>query len=375
MSTDRTDALRTLSREGVSIWLDDLSRGRIQSGELARMIERDALTGVTTNPTIFATALAQGSDYDAQMAALAASGVSVDEAVMTVTTDDVRGACETFASVYEATGGKDGRVSIEVDPRLAKDTQGTIESARLLWATVDRPNLMVKIPATLEGLPAITQAISEGMSVNVTLIFSLDRYRAVANAYLDGLERAQAAGIDLSTIRSVASFFVSRMDSAVDAQLDELGTDEAKALRGKAGIANARLAYRAFEEIFSSPRWEALAAAGAHRQRPLWASTGVKDPAYKDTMYVEELVVPDVVNTMPEPTLRAVADHGEIRGDTVHGTYEESRRVLDELERLGISYHDVTDRLEAEGVEKFVKSWEELLATVQAALAQTEEAK
>lgn len=375
MSTDRTATLGTLSREGVSIWLDDLSRGRLLSGELAGMIERDFLCGVTTNPTIFAAALATGSDYDAQTAALAEAGASVDEAVMTVTTDDVRSACDVFAGVYEATAGKDGRVSIEVDPRLAKDTAGTIEAARLLWATVDRPNLMVKIPATAEGLPAITQAIGEGISVNVTLIFSLDRYRAVAAAYLDGLERAQAAGLDLSTIRSVASFFVSRMDTAVDARLDALGTAEARALRGTAGIANARLAYQAFEEIFSSPRWQALEAAGAHRQRPLWASTGVKDPAYRDTMYVEELVVADVVSTMPEATLRAVADHGEVRGDTVHGTYEEAREVLDSLERLGISYHDVTAQLEAEGVEKFVKSWAELLGTVRAALGEREEAR
>lgn len=377
MSTDRTvrtDTLGTLSAEGVSVWLDDLSRGRLLSGELAEMIERYSLRGVTTNPTIFAAAVSEGSDYDAQTATLAEAGASVDEAVMTITTDDVRSACDVFAGVYEATAGTDGRVSIEVDPRLAKDTAGTIEAARLLWATVDRPNLMVKIPATAAGLPAITQAIGEGISVNVTLIFSLDRYRAVAAAFLDGLERAQTSGLDLSAIRSVASFFVSRMDTAVDARLDALGTDQARALRGKAAIANARLAYRAFEEIFSSPRWRALEAAGAHRQRPLWASTGVKDPAYRDTMYVEELVAPDVVSTMPETTLRAVADHGELRGDTVHGTYEHSRAVLDSLERLGIGYDDVTEQLEAEGVEKFVRSWDELLTTVRGALGAREEA-
>ncbi|MDD9206348.1 transaldolase, partial [Georgenia sp. 10Sc9-8] len=346
----------------------DLSRGRLSGGGLKEMIDTQHLVGVTTNPTIFAGALSSGSDYDKQMASLAEAGVDLDEAVMTVTTDDVRTACDAFADVHRATGGQDGRVSIEVDPRLAHSTEKTIEAARLLWSTVDRPNLMVKIPATMEGLPAISQAISEGISVNVTLIFSLDRYRAVANAYLDGLERAQEAGVDLSSIRSVASFFVSRMDGEVDSRLDELGTDEAAALKGKAGIANARLAYQAFEEVFSSPRFAALADAGAHRQRPLWASTGVKDPEYRDTMYVEELVVADVVNTMPEKTMLAVADHAEVRGDTVHGTYDDARQVLDDLERLGIDYLEVTELLEREGVEKFEKSWEELLGTVREAL-------
>jgi transaldolase len=363
-----TDRLAELSEQGVSIWLDDLSRGKLNDGGLADLIRSKHVVGVTTNPTIFAGALANAHDYDEQVATLAAAGTTLDDAVLTITTDDVRSAADLFADVYRATDGQDGRVSIEVDPRLAKQTDATIEQARLLWRTVDRPNTMVKIPATLEGLPAITTAISEGISVNVTLIFSLDRYRAVANAYLDGLEQAQRAGIDLSTIRSVASFFVSRVDTEIDKRLDAIGTEEATALKGKAGIANARLAFQAFEEIFSTPRWEELAAAGAHPQRPLWASTGVKDPAYPDTMYVDELVVDGVVNTMPAKTMKAAADHANLRGDTVHGTYDEARQLLDELERLGVSYTDVTDLLEAEGVEKFEKSWAELLDTVTAAL-------
>ncbi|MCK6209072.1 transaldolase [Georgenia sp. EYE_87] len=368
MSDSSTDRLGKLSELGVSVWLDDLSRERLTGGGLRTLVDEQHVVGVTTNPTIFAGALSQGSAYDEQMATLSEQGISVDEAVIAVTTDDVRHACDLLRDVYDATGGEDGRVSIEVDPRLAKDTDRTIEQARVLWQTVDRPNLFVKIPATMEGLPAITQAISEGISVNVTLIFSLDRYRAVAAAYLDGLERAHAAGIDLSTIRSVASFFVSRVDSEFDKRLDAIGTDEAKALKGKAGIANARLAFEAYEEIFSTPRWEELAAAGAHPQRPLWASTGVKDPTYPDTMYVDELVVGGVVNTMPEKTMRAAADHADLRGDTVHGTYAESRQILDELERVGVSYTDVTEVLEAEGVEKFETSWTELLETVEAAL-------
>jgi transaldolase len=368
MTESTTDRLDELSRQGVSIWLDDLSRGKLNDGGLADLIQTKHVVGVTTNPTIFAGALAKAHDYDEQVTTLAAAGTSLDDAVLTITTDDVRSAADLFADVYRATEGQDGRVSIEVDPRLAKDTDATIEQARLLWRTVDRPNAMVKIPATLEGLPAITTAISEGISVNVTLIFSLDRYRAVANAYLDGLEQAQRAGIDLSTIRSVASFFVSRVDTEIDKRLDAIGTEEAAALKGKAGIANARLAFQAYEEIFSTPRWQELAAAGAHPQRPLWASTGVKDPAYPDTMYVDELVVDGVVNTMPANTMKAAADHANLRGDTVHGTYDDARRLLDGLERLGVSYTDVTDVLEAEGVEKFEKSWAELLDTVTAAL-------
>jgi len=368
MTESTTDRLDELSRQGVSIWLDDLSRGKLNDGGLADLIQTKHVVGVTTNPTIFAGALAKAHDYDEQVTTLAAAGTSLDDAVLTITTDDVRSAADLFADVYRATEGQDGRVSIEVDPRLAKDTDATIEQARLLWRTVDRPNAMVKIPATLEGLPAITTAISEGISVNVTLIFSLDRYRAVANAYLDGLEQAQRAGIDLSTIRSVASFFVSRVDTEIDKRLDGIGTDEAKALRGKAALANARLAYQAYEEVFSSDRWSALEKAGANKQRPLWASTGVKDPAYPDTLYVTELVAPNTVNTMPEATLEATDDHGEIGGDTVTGTYEQARADLDALERLGISYDDVVQVLEDEGVDKFESSWNDLLKSTQAEL-------
>ncbi|MGN6301472.1 MAG: transaldolase, partial [Angustibacter sp.] len=304
-----------------------------------------------------------------QLREIAAQGKDVDTAIFDITTADVRDACDVLRPVYDRTNGQDGRVSIEVDPRLAHDTAQTIEAARKLWATVDRPNVMIKIPATVEGLPAITQAISEGISVNVTLIFALDRYRGVMQAFLTGLEQAREKGLDLSTIRSVASFFVSRVDTEVDKRLDALGTDEAKALRGQAGIANARLAFHAFEEVFGTPRWEVLAGEGAHPQRPLWASTGVKDPAYPDTMYVTELVTDGVVNTMPGKTMDAVADHGELHGDTVRSEYDEARQLLDALERLGISYTDVTSVLEREGVEKFEKSWDELMATVSEELA------
>ena len=364
-----TDALADLSRHGVSVWLDDLSRELLAGGELARLIDQRHVVGVTTNPTIFAGALAKGDRYTAQVRALADRGATVEEAVFEITTDDVRTGADVFRPVYDATDGLDGRVSIEVDPRLANDTEATIAAARLLWSTVDRPNAMIKIPATLAGLPAITQALSEGISINVTLIFSLPRYRAVMNAYLEGLEGAKAAGLDLHGISSVASFFVSRVDTEIDKRLDALGTEEAKALKGKAAVANARLAYQAFEEMLATARWEVLADAGARPQRPLWASTGVKDPNYPDTLYVSELVAPDTVNTMPGKTLDAVADHGEITGDTVRGRYAEATGVLDALSRLGIGYADVVDLLEREGVDKFEKSWTELLATVDDELA------
>ncbi len=364
-----SDALARLSEAGVSVWLDDLSRELIDSGDLAGLVERRHVVGVTTNPTIFASALAKGDRYTDQVARLAARGATVDEAVFEITTDDVRSACDVLRPVYDATDGLDGRVSIEVDPRLAKDTDGTIASAKSLWATVDRPNAMIKIPATVEGLPAITAVLAEGISVNVTLIFSLERYRAVMNAYLGGLEAAKDAGIDLSTIASVASFFVSRVDTEVDKRLDAIGTDEAKALKGKAAVANARLAYQAYEEVFSTSRWQVLADAGARPQRPLWASTGVKDPSYPDTMYVTELVAPGTVNTMPGATMEATADHGEVTGDTVRGRYEEATAALDGLAAQGISYREVTEQLEREGVDKFEKSWGELLGTVSDELA------
>ncbi|GAB49093.1 transaldolase [Mobilicoccus pelagius] len=364
--------LAALSEAGVSIWLDDLNRELISSGRLARLVEEYSVVGVTTNPTIFATALADGEAYADQVAELSKNGASVDEAILTLTTDDVRDACDVFMPVYEATGGVDGRVSIEVDPGLAHDTAGTVESAELLWRTVDRPNLLVKIPATDEGLPAISQVLAKGISVNVTLIFSVDRYRGVLNAFLTGLEQAREHGVDLSTIHSVASFFVSRLDTDVDARLDAIGSEEALALKGKAALANARLAHRAFESVRDTPRWRTLADDGAHLQRPLWASTGVKDPDYPDTMYLTGLVTEDVVNTMPAATLEAFADHGEVAGDTVTGRAEESEAVLDDLERLGISYPEVIAKLEREGVEKFVGSWGELTGTVQRALEKGE---
>ncbi|WP_432536899.1 transaldolase [Kineococcus arenarius] len=360
MSSKNLEALR---QHGVSVWLDDLSRELTGSGELQRLVDLGVL-GVTSNPTIFATALAKGDAYTEQVKELVAAGADTEEAVFQITTEDVRRACDILRPVFDRTDGLDGRVSLEVDPRMAHDTAATEASARKLWAAVDRPNLYIKIPATVEGLGAITTAISEGISVNVTLIFSLDRYRAVMQAFLTGLEQAQQKGLDVSKIESVASFFVSRVDSEVDKRLDAIGTDEAKALRSKAGLANARLAYQAYEEVFGTPRWQVLKEAGAKAQRPLWASTGVKDPNLPDTLYVTELVAPNTVNTMPGKTLDATVDHAEVTGDTIRGSYGESQAVLDDLERLGVSYTEVVDLLEREGVDKFEKSWGELLQTV-----------
>lgn len=363
------DRLQALSDQGVSIWLDDISRSRLKTGNLADLVANSHVVGVTSNPTIFAKALTEAEDYDAQVKDLAVRGVQLDEAVRAITTFDVRWACDVMRDVYDATDGQDGRVSIEVDPRLAHHTQATIAEARALWWLVDRSNVMIKIPATMEGLEAISTVTSEGISVNVTLIFSLERYQAVMDAYLTGLEQAKANGVDLSTIRSVASFFVSRVDTEVDKRLDAIGTDEATALRSKAAVANARLAYREYEAVFTSDRWAALEASGANRQRPLWASTSVKDPHLPDTMYVTELVAADTVNTMPEPTIHATGDHGEIEGDQITNHYDDAQSVLDRLERLGISYADVVKVIEDEGVDKFEKSWQELLDTVSAALA------
>jgi len=365
---DHPDHLKELSALGVSIWLDDLNRPLITSGGLQALIDTSSVVGVTTNPSIFAAALSKGDAYDAQIRSLAAEGRTVEESVFELTTQDVRHACDILLPIYLATGGQDGRVSIEVEPHYAHYTDETVEQAQDLYAAVDRPNVLIKIPATVEGLPAISQTLTEGISVNVTLIFSLDRYRGVMNAFLTGLEQAREAGKDLSQIHSVASFFVSRVDTEVDKRLDALGTDEALAFKGKAGVANARLAYQAYEEVFSTPRWANLEAEGAHKQRPLWASTGVKDPAYKDTMYVVDLAAPNTVNTMPTKTMLAVADHGQMAGDQVTGHYDESRNVLDALERLGIPYADVVAVLEREGVEKFAVSWAELSSSVQVAL-------
>ena len=363
-----TDHLKELSAVGVSIWLDDLNRPLITSGGLQKLIDSSCVVGVTTNPSIFAAALSAGDAYDDQIKGLATQGKTVDETVFALTTEDVRNACDIMLPLYQATGGQDGRVSIEVEPALAHDTAKTVEQAKELHAAVDRPNAYIKIPATVEGLPAISQTLAAGISVNVTLIFSLDRYRGVMNAFLTGLEQARLAGHDISAIHSVASFFVSRMDTEIDKRLEALDAVEATALKGKAGVANARMAYHAYEEVFSTPRWANLEAEGAHKQRPLWASTGVKDPAYKDTMYVVDLAAPNTVNTMPTKTMQAVADHGEIAGDQVTGNYDDARNVLDALERLGIPYADVVAVLEREGVDKFAKSWDELLANLQAKL-------
>ncbi|QBS39908.1 transaldolase [Nocardia sp. CS682] len=355
-----------LSAAGVSVWLDDLSRDRIQSGNLAELIETRSVVGVTTNPTIFQGALSKGHAYDGQLKELAAQGADADAAIRTITTDDVRSACDVFAGVFEASNGVDGRVSIEVDPRFAFDADKTIAQAIDLWKTVDRPNLFIKIPATEAGLPAITRVIAEGISVNVTLIFSVARYRAVMGAYLDGLRSAKTAGHDLGKIHSVASFFVSRVDSEIDKRLEAIGSDEALALRGQAGIANARLAYAEYQDVFDGGKhtstYNHLAAAGANRQRPLWASTGVKNPDYSDVMYVTELVAPNTVNTLPEKTLEAVADHAEIRGDTVSGTAAAAQEVFDKLSAVGVDLDDVFQVLEREGVDKFEKSWAELMS-------------
>ncbi|MET7722580.1 transaldolase [Streptomyces mirabilis] len=361
--------LKRLSDEGVSIWLDDLSRKRIASGNLAELVETRHVVGVTTNPSIFQAAIGSGEGYAEQLGDLAERGVTVDEAVRMMTTADVRAAADILRPVYDATAGRDGRVSIEVDPRLAHNTGATVAEAKQLSWLVDRPNVMIKIPATKAGLPAITEVIALGISVNVTLIFSLERYRAVMDAYLAGLEKAKAAGIDLATIHSVASFFVSRVDSEIDKRLTKVGTDEALALKGRAALANARLAYEAYEEVFASARWTALAPAGANKQRPLWASTGVKDPSYKDTLYVDELVAPGTVNTMPEATLNATADHGDIHSDAVTGGYAQARADLAAVEGLGISYDEVVDQLEDEGVSKFEAAWEYLLDAVATSLS------
>lgn len=365
MSNKNTQAL---SNAGVSIWIDDLSRGQLNDGSLQKLVDEYNVTGVTTNPTIFANALKNGHDYAEQVAELASTDLSLDEAVVEITTRDVANACDLFSGIYASTKGVDGRVSIEVDPRLARKTQETIDEAQKLYAKVAKENVLIKIPATVEGLAAITATTAAGISVNVTLIFDLERYRAVINAYMLGLEQAREAGHDLSKIHSVASFFVSRVDTEIDKRLNEIGTDEAKALLGKAGVANARLAFQVFEQSLETERWKTLAAQGANPQRPLWASTGVKDPSYSDTLYVDSLVAAGTVNTMPHKTLMAVADHGGDGSDAVAGSYEESNDVLDSVARVGINYDDVVSLLEAEGLEKFDASWEELLDGLQQSL-------
>lgn len=368
MTGQGSDALRQLSDAGVSVWLDDLSRHRLVSGSLQRLVRDGQVTGVTTNPTIFHNAISSSDVYDAQIAELALLGLSAADALRSVTCTDVRSACDVLRSVYEATAGRDGWVSIEVDPRYAHDTDRTVAEARLLSWLVGRPNLLVKIPATDAGLPAVTACLAEGISVNVTLIFSLERYQAVMTAFLDGIERARRAGLDLSRLASVASFFISRVDTEVDQRLDALGGERARSLRGRAAIANACLAYERFEQVFSSPRWQRLAESGAMPQRPLWASTGVKDPAYPDTRYVVDLVAPGTVNTMPEATLDAVVDHGVVRGDRVRGAYSDARQVFKQLAELGIDYDNVVHQLKDEGLTKFCDSWQALLADVAGAM-------
>ncbi|MGP3963793.1 transaldolase [Nonomuraea sp. 3N208] len=356
-----SEILNKLSGQGVAIWLDDISRERLRSGNLEQLIREKNVVGVTSNPTIFAGALSKGDAYDVQLHDLAIRGVNVDEAVRAITAYDIRWACDVLRPVFDATGGVDGRVSLEVDPRLAHESEKTVAEARALWWMVDRPNLFIKIPATLEGLPAITQAISEGISVNVTLIFSLERYRAVMDAWLAGLEAAQAKGLNLATIESVASFFVSRVDTEIDKRLDKAGKPE---LKGKAGVANARLAYAAYEEVMNTERWQRLRSAGARPQRPLWASTGVKNPEYSDTLYVDQLVAPGTVNTMPEKTLDSTADHADITGDTIRPFYEDAWNTMAALKEAGVDYDDVVKVLEEEGVQKFAASWNELLESV-----------
>lgn len=364
--TEQNPRLAALAAAGVSIWLDDLSRERLTSGSLRQLIETSSVVGVTTNPTIFAAALSQGDNYAEEMATL--RGKTTDEAIFALTTSDVQQACDLFSDVYAVSKGYDGRVSLEVDPRLANDTAGTIRQARQLYEMVARENVLIKIPATIAGLPAITETIAAGISVNVTLIFSVERYRAVMEAYMAGLEQARAAGHDLTKIHSVASFFVSRVDSEIDKRLEAIGTPEAKALTGKSALANARAAYSAFLEMIETPRWKALAASGANIQRPLWASTGTKNPAYPDTLYVAQLVANGVINTMPEKTLHAYADHGETLGDTLTPNLADAYQTLKQLTAVGIDLDDVYAHLESEGVEKFAVSWDELMTSVEQAL-------
>jgi transaldolase len=369
MTTQPDDKLGQLSALGVAVWLDDISRERLRTGNLAELMRDFHVVGVTSNPTIFASALSKGDAYSEQLADIKVRKISVEQASWEITTYDIRWAADVLRPAYDASDGLDGRVSIEVDPRIARATAETVASAKFLWWAVDRPNLFIKIPATAEGVPAITQTLARGISVNVTLIFSLERYGEVIDAYMAGLEAADAAGHDISKIASVASFFVSRVDTEVDGRLEKIGSADALALRGRAAIENARLAYELFEQRSATSRWEALKARGGRPQRPLWASTSTKNPEYKDTMYVTDLVAPGTVNTMPEPTLHAIAGHGDVRGDTIHGTYDEARRYFEQLEAVGVSYDDVVQVLEDEGVEKFAISWNQLLDTIKSELA------
>jgi transaldolase len=363
-------AVTDLAAAGVALWLDDLSRTRIHSGSLAHSVENGEIVGITTNPTIFAKAIGAGSGYEDQMRELALRGTPIGESLRLLTAWDVRAACDILRPVFVRTDGRDGRVSIEVDPRIAQDGDRTAAEAHGLWWLVDRPNLFIKIPATRAGLPAVTASLADGISVNVTLIFSVERYEAVLDAFLTGLEQRAVAGGSLKGIESVASFFVSRVDTEVDHRLQEVASHDkhlmgdAARLRGQAGIANSRLAYEVYERMLQSPRWQSLVAKGAKPQRLLWASTGMKDKSFPDTRYVVELVAPDTVNTMPEATLQALADHGEVRGDTIRGNYAAARAIMDDLHRVGVDVAEVAELLEAQGTASFERSWEELIASV-----------
>ena len=358
------EKLAELSEAGVAVWLDDLSRDRIRSGGLQSLVDDYSVVGVTTNPTIFAAAISASDAYDDQVHAMAVRKISVGEALRTITAADVRDACDLLAPVAQRTG-RDGRVSLEVAPEMAHDTDATAAEAAHLWWLVDRPNLYIKIPATQEGLAAITTSIARGISVNVTLIFSIGRYRAVMDAYLSGLEQRLRDGGSLTGIESVASFFVSRVDTEIDRRLEKAGADPS--LKGKAALANAQLAYQAYEEVFSSGRWRALEAQGANTQRPLWASTGVKNPDYPDTLYVSGLIAPDTVNTMPEKTLKSYADHGR-PGTPIKRTYDEAAQVMKAVADAGVDLDDVFQVLEDEGIQKFADSWDELTQSVRSEL-------
>lgn len=367
-----TNVLEQLTKAGVSIWLDDLSRSRITSGNLTEYIDRYYVRGVTTNPSIFQNAISRGSEsYKDQIRDCAERGLTADQTIRLITTDDVRSACDILAGIFEQTQGVDGRVSIEVDPRLAHDTAGTIRAAKDLWDLVGRENLFIKIPATDEGLPAITEVIAQGMSVNVTLIFSVNRYQQVIHAYVEGLKKAADAGLNLSTIQSVASFFISRVDTSVDLALDAITDDRAKTLRGSTAIANAQLAWQVHVQSLETPEWNSLV--GAQPQRPLWASTGVKDPSYPDTRYVFDLVAPGCVNTMPEATLKAAADHGIFIGDTVTSKPTKALHTFEQLASMGVDVPGILQNLEDDGVEKFKDSWNELINTVNIALHESQQ--
>jgi transaldolase len=357
-----TSHLHELTDRGQSVWFDTLSRELIRSGGLRRMMDEDAVTGVTSNPTIFQKALAEGDAYDEQLKQLLATEDDPSRIFFALALDDIRDACDVLRPAYDASGGIDGYVSMEVEPGIAYDTMKSFAQARWIAKEVDRENLYVKIPATEPGLPAIEDCIAHGTSINITLIFSLQRYEAVAEAYLRGLERLVAGGGDPSKVVSVASFFVSRVDTEADKRLEALGRQD---LAGKLANANAKLAYQHYLEAFSGPRWDFLAGKGAHTQRCLWASTSTKNPAYRDVMYVEELVGPDTVNTMPLETIEAFQDHGVVRGDTVLDGVDEAHRLFDDLASAGVDYDDVTATLEAEGVQKFTDSFEQIVASIQ----------